>query len=259
MVIYSKKKENLSLLEQEKEEEDPIFAENIGDRWTFVSIIPLSGYINAVHSGKRNKEQAKIFTTKIKDRSNGVAPLIQSDAWFYEDPISEVYSHYEPVPYSGRGRPRNPIRVVDPNLKYAQIYKKRDKKGRIIEIAERIVIGEEAEIMKIIRETSRNATKINTSSVEGKNGTYRKDNVRLARKTACHSKKALYHDAHIYFLTAVMNFCRENEGLKEEINPDAGLFQVKYKRFSPAMKEGLSDKILSVKELLAIRPKKVLP
>jgi len=111
--------------------------------------------------------------------------------------------------------------------------------------------------LAIIAATSRGATKINTSFVEGKNGTYRKDNARLNRKTACHSKKAIYHDAHINFLTLIFNFCRENMGLKEEINPNAGLFERKYHRVSPAMKEGLADKILSFKELLVQRPKKV--
>ena len=93
--------------------------------------------------------------------------------------------------------------------------------------------------------------------MEGKNGTYRKDNARLNRKTACHSKKAVYHGAHIYFLTAVFNFCRENMGLRKEINPDAGLFEQKYQKISPAVQEGLADKILSIKELLAQRTKKV--
>ena len=123
----------------------------------------------------------------------------------------------------------------------------------------RIIKGQESEILKIIQETSRGATQINTAHVEAKNGTYRKDNVRLSRKTACHSKKATCHDAHTYFLTAVLNFCRENRGLRQVINPNAGLFEQKYARISPAMKEGLTDKILSVKELLAWRPKKNIP
>jgi len=46
-------------------------------------------------------------------------------------------------------------------------------------------------------------------------------------------------------------------GLKEEINPNARLFEQKYRKVSSAMKEGLTDKILSIKELLVQRPKKV--
>jgi len=219
--------------------------------------LPRSGFVHTVHTAKRNSQEAKVFIEKIKRGSNGIAPLFLSDAWFYENPLFEVYSYYEQVPYSGRGRPRNPIRRVAEELRYAQVFKKRDKKGRIENIETRIIKGEEQKILDIIAATSRGATKINTSFVEGKNGTYRKDNARLNRKTACHSKKAIYHDAHINFLTVVFNFCRENIGLRTEINPDAGLFEQKYLKTSPAMKEGLTDKILSIKELLVQRPKKV--
>jgi len=58
-------------------------------------------------------------------------------------------------------------------------------------------------------------------------------------------------------LTTVFNYCRQNEALKELINPNALLFEPKYSRKSPAMAEGLIDKILTVKELLCIRTPKL--
>jgi hypothetical protein len=95
-----------------------------------------------------------------------VAPLFLSDAWVYSNPLFDTYSHYEPVLYSGRGRPCKPIRVVAEELKYAQVYKKRDSKGRIEKIETRIIKGTEQEILDIIAATSRGATKVNTSFVE---------------------------------------------------------------------------------------------
>jgi len=175
-----------------------------------------------------------------------------SDAWFYEQALYNTYCHYEPCQYSGRGRPPHPRRVIDEKLKYAQVYKERDSKGRLKRITTRIVIGQEAEILKIIRKSGRSKN-INTSFVESRNGKYRKDNARLNRKTMCHSKKPKYHDAHADFLTAVFNYCRQNEALKELINPNAKRFETKYIRKSPAMAEGLTDKILTVKELLFYR------
>lgn len=255
--LLFKKKENLTPLEQKKQALNSECAENKGDRWTFTAILPRSGFVPAVHTAKRNSQEAKVFVEKIERRSNKLAPLFLSDAWFYTEPLFETYSHYEAVPYSGRGRPPHPIRIVAEELMYAQVYKKRDKKGKIECIENRIIRGDKTEILAIIAATSRGATKINTSFVEGKNRTYRKDNARLTRKTACHSKKAIYHDAHIYFLTAVFNFCRENIGLRKQINPNARLFEQKYQRISPAMQEGLTDKILSIKEFLVRRPKKV--
>jgi hypothetical protein len=72
----------------------------------------------------------------------------------------------------------------------------------------------------------------------------------------CHSKKANYYDTYADFLNTLFNFCRQNEVLKELIKPDAPLFKTKYLRKSPAMAEGLTDKILTVKELLIYRTPK---
>ena len=218
-----------------------------------MSVLPKSGLIQAVHSAKRNKEEARCFLQKVKQRSDGQAPLFLSDAWFYEDALYDTYCHYEEAPYKGRGRRPHPVRIVDEGLRYAQVYKKRDGKGNIEDIQVRYVRGSEEEVIGIIQSTSRAKT-VNTSYVESRNGKYRKDDARLIRKTACHSKKVLNHDAHINWLTGVFNFCRENDALKELIAPDAPLFKQKYRRSSPAMAEGLTDKILTVKELLCRRP-----
>ena len=93
-----------------------------------------------------------------------------------------------------------------------------------------------------------------TDYVESRNGKYRKDNARLIRKTLCHSKKVLYHRAHIEFLTQIFNYTRVNTDFKEIINPDAKRFQVKYAYKTPAMAEGIVDKILTLKQLLCRRP-----
>lgn len=90
----------------------------MGDRWTFVNILPRSGFIHTAPHGKRTKEEAEQFVKTIKSHSDGAAPLFLSDGWkSYQEVLETTYSHEEPVPYSGRGRPRNPIRVVDENLK----------------------------------------------------------------------------------------------------------------------------------------------
>ncbi len=90
----------------------------MGDRWTFVNVLPRSGFIHTVHHGKRTKEEAEQFVQTIKSNSDGEAPLFLSDGWKpYQEVLEQTYSHEEPVPYAGRGRPKNPIRVVDEHLK----------------------------------------------------------------------------------------------------------------------------------------------
>jgi IS1 family transposase len=226
--------------------------EDIGDRWTFVNVLPRSGFIQTVHHGKRTKEEGDLFIKKIKQHSDGEAPLFLSDGWpSYPDLLGHTYSHEEPVPYSGRGRPRKPIRIIDENLKYAQVVKHKAG-GRLIEIEKRVIWGTEEEIVEIIRQEGRGQT-INTSYVESRNGNYRKDNKRLARRSACHSKKVALHDAQIDLMTGIYNFVDENRAFRQCINPHAKRFEVKYKKYSPAMLEGFADHCLTLEELLMWR------
>ena len=247
------KKENFSPNDEYLGSIDSKFAENQGDCWTFVAVLPESGFVHTTHTSARNSEQANIFVSKIKAKSNQVVPFFHSDCWFYEQSLKDNYCTYEAVPYKGIGRMPHPKQVADPQLKYAQVHKQRDAKGKIEKISTRIIIGDETEILNIFYDAIRCKT-VNTDYVESRNGKYRKDNARLIRKTLCHSKKVIYHRAHIEFLTQVFNYTRVNSDFKEIINPDAKRFQIKYAYKTPAMVEGIIDKILSLKQLLCRRP-----
>lgn len=254
MVIYSKKKEHLTQVELELGESVSEIGENQGDRWTFVAVLPDSSFIHTVHSSKRTQEEAITFISKIKEKSDKKAPLFHSDCWFYEEALVATYSTNVAAPYSGRGRPCKPIRLVDNDLCYVQVHKKRDSKGKIEAISTRIVLGDEAKVLDILNNAKRCKT-INTDYVETRNGKFRKNNARLIRKTLCHSKKAILHDAQVQLLAQITNYTRFNEELKVLINPTAQKFQQKYKHFTPAMAQGIIDRPISLKELLCTRPK----
>ena len=108
----SKKKARLS--------DDESARTDVGDRWTFVNGLPRRGLIHTVHHGKRTKEEAEPFVQTIKKKSDGEAPLCLSDGWQpYQEVLETTYSREEPVPDAGRGRPKNPIQIVDEHLTYA--------------------------------------------------------------------------------------------------------------------------------------------
>ncbi len=88
---------------------------------------------------------------------------------------------------------------------------------------------------------------------ESRNGNYRKDNKRLARRSACQSKEVTLHDAHIDLLTGIYNVVNANQAFRQCINPHAKRFEVKYKKYSPAMLEGFTDRCLTLEELLMWR------
>ncbi len=244
--VLFQKKERLTA---EEKSENP---ETVGDRWTFAAVLPESSYLHVVHSGQRNQEEATAFVEQIREHSDGSAPFFESDGWFYEEVLTDVYSTLQEVPYKGRGRRPLPIKVADQSLKYAQVVKER-KNGKITRISTRIVLGDELEILEILDRSERCNT-ISTSFVESRNGAFRKDNKRLARKTKCHSKKVEPHDAHVIFLKGVYNLTKENEKFKILVNPEAKLFETKYKKVSPAMKQGLVTRIYSLEELLMMKP-----
>lgn len=224
-----------------------------GDRWTFVAVLPDSSFVHTLHHGERTLGEATNFIGQVKANSDGTAPLFASDDWFYEKALLAHYSTQYAVPYAGRGRPAHPRQVSLPDLKYVQVQKKRDAKGRLKTIEYAIIYGDPQDIELVYKQAVRCKT-INTVYVESRNGKFRKDNARLIRRTLCHSKKAAFHDAQINFTAQVMNYTRTNDELKILINPNAERFEQKYQHRTPAMAQGLIDKPLTIKELLLRRP-----
>ena len=60
---------------------DEVAREDLGERWTFVNVLPRSDFIQTVHHGKRTKEEAEQFVQKIIRNSDGEAPLLLSNGW----------------------------------------------------------------------------------------------------------------------------------------------------------------------------------
>lgn len=253
MVVHPKKKENLSEQDLKDGESSKETSDNQGDRWTFVAVLPDTSFIHTLHHGERSLEEATRFIGRVKAGSSGKVPLVASDDWFYEKALLEHYGFDHTPPYAGRGRYPHPRRLPLPGLKYVQVQKKRDDKGRLLEIKHAIVYGTTEAVAQVFENAVRCRT-INTVYVESRNGKFRKDDARLVRRTLCHSKKAVFHDAQADFIAQVMNYTRTNDGLKIKINPDAGRFEQKYRHQTPAMAQNLIDKPLTIKELLLWRP-----
>lgn len=218
-----------------------------------MAVLPDSSFIHSLHHGERNLEEATKFIGRVKASSNAKIPLFASDDWFYEKALLAHYGFDHTPPYAGRGRRPHPRRLPLPDLKYVQVQKKRDDKGRLLEIKHAIVYGTKEAVGQVFEDASRCKT-INTVYVESRNGKFRKDDARLIRRTLCHSKKAVFHDAQANFTAQVMNYTRTNDGLKIVTNPNAGPFEQKYKHQTPAMAQKLIDKPLTIKELLLWRP-----
>jgi hypothetical protein len=84
----------------------------------------------------------------------------------YETALIELFHTDIPVPPTGkRGRPRKPLKVIDPDLMYAKVKKMRKGK-KVVKVEWKIRAGDGTKIAKML-EKSRSNT-INTSYIEGR-------------------------------------------------------------------------------------------
>jgi hypothetical protein len=142
-------------------------------------------------SHERSEEEATEFIGKVKARTDGEAPLFQSDGLeTYTKALVANYSEPEPPPIKrGSGRPRkHPKLLRDPDLLYAQVDKRKEK-GRVVEVSRRIVFGQSEAIAQVI-EAGGFGSQVNTAYVERNNLTMRQSNGRLVRKALSYSKDA---------------------------------------------------------------------
>jgi hypothetical protein len=202
-------------------------------------------------SHERSEAEATVFLARFKARTDGCAPFFTSDQLpAYVAALIANYSTPEPPPRTrGLGHPRKePKRVVDPHLRYAQVDKRRVG-GRVVEVKRHILFGSADDLIQVLA-TDRCGTQINTSYVERDNVTSRHSNGRLVRKTLSHSKKKAYLQRHIDLEDAIYNFVRPHSALKVKLCQPAAHGRLWQQR-TPAMAAGLTDHIWSLEELLS--------
>jgi hypothetical protein len=204
-------------------------------------------------SHERSEDEAIAFLARFKARTDGCAPLFTSDKLpAYVSALIANYSIPEPPPTQrGPGRPRKePRRILDPDLCYAQVDKRRQG-GRVVEVRRRILFGSANTVARIL-EADGCGSQINTAYVERDNLTSRQSNGRLVRKALSHSKKAYFLQRQIELEDAVFNFGRPHRALSIEL-PQVTQHGRKWQLRTPAMAAGLTDHIWSLEELLSYR------
>ena len=229
------------------------FGAGMGDYWVWTAIslssrLRISSYL----SQERSEEAATNFIQKIRARSDGQAPFFTSDKLpAYVTALVANYSEVEPPPVKRRrGRPRLPKRLVDEQLRYAQVDKRR-RGGRVVEVRRRIMFGKEGDI-EVILKASGCGSQINTAYVERNHLTMRQNVGRLVRKAPSFSKSAHYLQRHIDLEDAVYNFVKPHRSLRQA-SRDGQDKRRKWEQQTPAMAAGLTDHIWTIEELLESR------
>lgn len=180
---------------------------------------------------------------------NGQMPLFVSDGLdSYGVALLNRYHVTVTYPPTGkRGRPRCPEKKPIPELRYAQVVKKKEAR-RLVSISKRIVYGDAQSIPQ---------QDINTSLIERLNLTLRRENSSLQRKTLSFAKEETALKAHLALQVAYYHFVRPHLSLREEISAEPeNKSPCRWRKRTPAMAAKITDHLWSLPELLTFRPYK---
>jgi IS1 family transposase len=216
-----------------------------GDSWDHVALDPEHRLVLAVVAGKRTAENTQKLVDEVKTRLGGRVPrLITTDEYpAYEGAILKAFGQTITPPRTGKpGRPMAPYQVAPEALHYAVVHKTREK-GRVIQVAVRVIFGVLAAVMEAVA-ASRVSRAINTAFIERHNGTDRHHNARKRRKTYCFSKDWAAHEAMTYFTMYSYNFCWPVRTLREKVDG-------RWRPRTPAMAAGLAEHVWSMREWLS--------
>ena len=231
-MVFCKKKKSAD----EKEPE-----EAIGKKWIWTALDTTTRLIVCYLIGDRTLVDARRFLKDLISRTEEL-PLFTSDELpHYADGLIELFHKLvQPEPTGLRGRPRNPVKIVDKNLDYAIVHKTREK-GRVVKVEWKIVFGSAERIKKRLEALPSNT--INTSFVERSNLNWRMWDAHLTRKSLMFAKSFCWLRAKFSLCVGFYNFIRPHETLSR------GSDRV-FRPNTPAMVAGITDHPWTVKELL---------
>jgi len=203
--------------------------------------------ILAIVVGPRSQASASQLIDKTAYVLCGQLPLFVSDGLdsYGVALLNRYHVHVSYPPTGKRGRPRSPENQPSPDLRYAQLVKKRER-GRVVSVSKRIVYGD----------TSTIASKdITTSLIERLNLTLRRENCALQRKTLSFAKDEDELKAHLALQVAYYHFVRPHLSLRERLDAcTEENSSRKWRKRTPAMSAKITDHAWSLRELLTFKP-----
>jgi len=195
-------------------------------------------------------KNAKKLVTRLDEITDETIPFFTSDELHhYERAILETYGIVQEVPTrtGKRGRPPKPKLIPPPELRYAQVVKKREK-GRVVSMETTVVFGEHEEVKKLLA-SSPVSKSINISFIERNNLTLRQGSRRLTRGTNGFSKELPKLESQLYLASGYYHFVKTHLGLRQKLT--GGI--KKWQQRTPALAAQITDHIWSTKELLVYR------
>jgi IS1 family transposase/transposase-like protein len=216
--------------------------------WEATSIEPESRLLIGFVVGRRNEALIKELMVSTRRRLKEPKDLVvMSDGHkSYESLFAFVFGEpYRPARKGDRGRFPGTRYRVKRSLAHLQLIKRRQG-GRIVEVLCRVAHGS---WKRVHRELERLGYKEpNLSAIERQNGTSRRMNAYLVRKSLAFGRTEESREALGWWSAVVYNFCRPQRGLR--VPSSTSEDRRRYERRTPAMAAKLTDFIWTVADVL---------
>jgi hypothetical protein len=169
-------------------------------------------------------------------------PLFTSDELpHYAEVLAQLFHTMVAAERTGkRGRPMNPVRVVDEDLDYATVHKTRVA-GRVVEVERKVVYGNAPRIQERLQNSP--SKTINTAYVERTNLNWRLWDAHLTRKAPTFARSQRWLKAKFAICVAVYNFVRPHGTLSRHEDRS-------FRPKTPAMAAGVTERPWKISDLL---------
>jgi len=201
--------------------------------WVHTALAMGSWFLLWVDFGPRTQDMAATLIAQVVARTRQL-PLFLTDGWkAYTAALLQVVG----VVYRRRrrgkvGRKPKPRFVAPKNLFYAQVVKRRNTAGRVVDVRRRVVFGGPRRFGKQLRLRQLGET-IQTAFMERWYGTLRGLVAPLRRRTRCLSWSRSRHRGKVWLLVSLYNFVLPHKSLRQG-----------HTQRTPAMAIGLTDHVI---------------
>jgi IS1 family transposase len=220
------------------------------DLWVWVAMDAKTKIIPVLQLGARTQEMAYAVVHELKSRLKvGNVPVFSTDGlkhYFYA-----LTAHFgEWVHVEGE---KKLVWMILSDFYYAQVIK-RQRKRHTVEVEQRHIWGHPAEYQARLKADGMSGN-INTAFVERVNLTIRQSVSKLTRRTWGRTQYSSELVDHLYWWMTYYHFVREHESLRLELDKTQerkGKQRArKYKKRTPAMAAGVTERRWSVMELIS--------
>jgi len=179
------------------------YHESYGDAWVWFAFTPVWPMVLAFVVGSLPQKNANLLLDRGAIVTDAHIPFFTSDQFSeYRTALLHTYGQwYQPLRQGNCGRYPKELRVLLPELVYAQVVKMRNSNGQLVNVQNKIIFGDEDKLASKLAESNVSRT-INTSFIERDYRSKRQNNRRLTRRSNGFSKELSWFDSLLWLFLA---------------------------------------------------------